>query len=253
MINNVPHIWFASRVLDDAFCEKLSNFKNKYASQRALTEGAANLQLKVHDRAVQKIKTAEEFVEWQQQSDGEMEELESQLAENFYIPKEDRIETEPHANYENFQTNYRRCERHTIDPDLEPWFVNILMHYARIANKKWLADINYIGQSEVLVYEEPDDHYEWHIDGDIIHPTERGNQRKLTCIIQLSDHNEYEGCDIEMTTSLSEKNVLEEHQLLLRQKGTVLIFPSYINHRVTPLISGRRESIVSWVEGPQWR
>jgi len=33
----------------------------------------------------------------------------------------------------------------------------------------------------------------------------------------------------------------------------VLIFPSWLQHRVRPVTRGIRHSLVSWVEGPRWR
>lgn len=71
--------------------------------------------------------------------------------------------------------------------------------------------------------------------------------RKLTMSVQLSDEDDYEGGDLEVMTSA-------EHPLKLsRQRGTVLLFPSYIMHRVTPVTSGIRHSLVGWVTGPQFR
>ena len=37
------------------------------------------------------------------------------------------------------------------------------------------------------------------------------------------------------------------------KKGSVIVFPSFHRHRVTPVTSGIRHSLVTWVEGPHWR
>ena len=37
------------------------------------------------------------------------------------------------------------------------------------------------------------------------------------------------------------------------EKGSVIVFPSFHRHRVTPVTSGIRHSLVTWVEGPHWR
>ena len=64
-------------------------------------------------------------------------------------------------------------------------------------------------------------HYNWHIDcGPGI------STRKLTVIVQLSHPEEYTGCEVQfMTGSVSKK------------KGSVTIFPSWMYHRVTKLLS----------------
>ena len=39
----------------------------------------------------------------------------------------------------------------------------------------------------------------------------------------------------------------------LRKKGSILIFPSFVEHRVTPVTKGVRKSLVGWYEGPKFR
>ena len=39
----------------------------------------------------------------------------------------------------------------------------------------------------------------------------------------------------------------------LRKKGTVLVFPSFMRHKVEPVTKGIRKSLVAWIEGPHWR
>jgi PKHD-type hydroxylase len=42
-------------------------------------------------------------------------------------------------------------------------------------------------------------------------------------------------------------------QTCARQKGSALLFPSYMLHRVTPVTSGTRKSLVLWVGGNPYR
>lgn len=71
--------------------------------------------------------------------------------------------------------------------------------------------------------------------------------RKLTCVIQLSDPNDYEGGDFELIdTSTSPE--LED----MRQQGTVIFFPSFFMHRANPVLKGTRYSVTAWFEGPKW-
>jgi PKHD-type hydroxylase len=39
----------------------------------------------------------------------------------------------------------------------------------------------------------------------------------------------------------------------MTQLGDALVFPSFLRHRVTPVSRGVRYSLVTWIEGPQWR
>jgi PKHD-type hydroxylase len=44
-----------------------------------------------------------------------------------------------------------------------------------------------------------------------------------------------------------------EHTTVPRGKGPVVIFPSFLLHRVVPLTSGNRKSLVLWVGGGQYK
>lgn len=93
-------------------------------------------------------------------------------------------------------------------------------------------------QIQYTVYNSDDEgYYDWHLD---MGPGKA--RRKLSLICQLSDPSEYEGGELQMNTG----------QILVpeKEKGTVIIFPSYILHRVTPVTKGTRRSLVMWIEGP---
>lgn len=86
-------------------------------------------------------------------------------------------------------------------------------------------------------------HYDWHNDVKW-HGTETVD-RKLSVTVQLSDPDSYEGGQFEfdeLTTSLD-----------LRRQGSVLIFPSFVRHKVSPVIRGTRHALVAWFTGPRWR
>jgi PKHD-type hydroxylase len=84
-------------------------------------------------------------------------------------------------------------------------------------------------------------HYDWHADlGPGI------SNRKLSIVLQLSNSDEYEGGDLQMNTGGSILNIP-------REKGLICFFPSFVLHRVTPLSSGLRRSLVTWLCGANLR
>jgi PKHD-type hydroxylase len=87
--------------------------------------------------------------------------------------------------------------------------------------------------------------YHWH--HDIHWESENNSDRKLSFILQLSDPDSYSGGDFEFSEIENPK------QHLMRKRGSVLVFPSYLTHRVSQVTSGTRYSLVSWVSGPRWR
>jgi len=84
-------------------------------------------------------------------------------------------------------------------------------------------------------------HYDWHVD---VGPL--SVRRKLSLTVQLSDASSYEGCDLQFQAG----NKIENAP---RDRGSVIAFPSHVLHRVTPVTSGIRRSMVVWITGPKFR
>lgn len=84
-------------------------------------------------------------------------------------------------------------------------------------------------------------HYDWHVDQGPLHI-----RRKLSLSLQVSDSSQYEGCDLEFFAG-------NKTETAPRSRGTVVAFPSYVLHRVTPVVSGTRKSLVVWVTGPRFK
>jgi PKHD-type hydroxylase len=86
--------------------------------------------------------------------------------------------------------------------------------------------------------------YDWH--QDVWLESDRSFDRKLSVVVQLSDPGEYEGGAFEFFGIASP-------EAAFAPQGSMLIFPSWLQHRVKPVTKGLRRSLVSWVEGPKWR
>ena len=69
---------------------------------------------------------------------------------------------------------------------------------------------------------------------------------KVSIIVQLSDPSEYKGGILEINTGGGIKAIPQV-------KGSVVIFPSYLQHRVTPVTSGLRKSLVLWAGGEHYK
>lgn len=87
------------------------------------------------------------------------------------------------------------------------------------------------------------DHYVWH--RDTLSIPAKGSERKLSFSIQLSDPGSYVGGDLEFLPELTSP--------FKRNQGNILIFPSYLTHRITPMTEGVRYVIVGWIHGPEFR
>jgi PKHD-type hydroxylase len=71
--------------------------------------------------------------------------------------------------------------------------------------------------------------------------------RKLTCLIQLSDPNDYEGGEFEVCNVSEYPNADD-----IKQQGTIIFIPSFVYHKANPVTKGTRYSIAAWIEGPKW-
>jgi len=72
-----------------------------------------------------------------------------------------------------------------------------------------------------------------------------GISRKLSLVLQLSDPTDYEGGNLQIMTQSEPQNVG-------KQRGLIVVFPSYILHQVTPVTQGSRQSLVTWTSGPSF-
>ena len=86
------------------------------------------------------------------------------------------------------------------------------------------------------------DKYDEHID---LAQTQNMCARKLSITVQLSAPNDYEGGALEFTDNIPSPN--------LKNLGSVVVFPSFLGHRITPVTKGTRYSLVGWYNGPLWR
>lgn len=69
---------------------------------------------------------------------------------------------------------------------------------------------------------------------------------KLTAILNLSVDS-FEGGDFEVFVGNVQK--IPE----INETGSLLIFPSFLYHRVTPVLSGERITMSCWFNGPNWK
>lgn len=86
--------------------------------------------------------------------------------------------------------------------------------------------------------------YKRHHDVFWLNGTEK--HRKLSVVLQLTDPKTYEGGRLTLA-------VQNEQPQDYFEQGTVIWFPSFIEHWVTPVTKGVRNSVVCWFEGPDWR
>lgn len=109
---------------------------------------------------------------------------------------------------------------------------------ARVASGLDLTEINRAPQ--YMEYRPGLGQFDWH--NDYSHGLPMA-PRKLTVILQLSSPEDYEGGRLQIFGA--------EIEDMPRERGTVIVFPSFLFHRVTPVTKGLRRALVSWIAGPR--
>lgn len=116
----------------------------------------------------------------------------------------------------------------------EKLFTKVKTELARVNHNHYHFDINGTEALQLAQYA-PGDSYGWHLD---IGPGE-ARKRKLSASIQLSSPIDYDGGDLELWNTPGKE----------RGQGTLIVFPSYLAHRVAPVTRGIRYSLVAWATG----
>ncbi len=120
----------------------------------------------------------------------------------------------------------------------------ILDPIVQLANREVFGfDISGISEYQIAKYN-ISEYYKEHMDCKLRNAP---STRKLSVTVQLSDPNEYDGGDF-----IFGKDIPQPPKQV-KNKGSILVFPSFLYHQITPVKKGDRFSLVGWYEGPQWR
>jgi PKHD-type hydroxylase len=142
----------------------------------------------------------------------------------------------------------------------EPWIYNEILPYIKTANTNagWNFQWDWSENIQFTKYGK-NQFYNWHCDS-FKKPYERpedlnfhGKIRKLSATVNLTDPKEYSGGDFQFDfrnynpEERNKKSITNVKKA--KAQGTIIVFPSHVWHRVTPVTKGNRYSLVSWCLG----
>ena len=134
----------------------------------------------------------------------------------------------------------------------EQWLYDIVFDYMRSANEQagWDFEVDAAESMQIGKYSKGC-FYDYHTDGDGVtvydSPENKwlnNKTRKLSMSIFLNDN--YEGGEFKFYGD-------DEETTRISEKGTVIVFPSYLNHCVEEVTKGNRYSLVVWFVGPKFK
>lgn len=146
--------------------------------------------------------------------------------------------------YQGIDTGKREAKVTWLAPtdDLDWLFKRMTDIVSQLNSKYFKFDLyGFIEGGHFIYYKAPTGKHSKHID--IIM---NGYVRKLSLTIQLSNPNSYKGGDLILHTDSIPETAPKE-------QGTLIAFPSYTLHEITPVTKGERYSLVFWVTGPQFK
>ena len=135
----------------------------------------------------------------------------------------------------------------------DPWIFNAVQPFIREANlhSGWNFEWSWSETAQFTAYHK-NQHYDWHADSwnkpyncpelDNKH----GRIRKLSVTVSLSDPKDYTGGELEFDFRNSKKGNNKKVCKEIRPRGSIVVFPSFVWHRVKPVKSGTRYSLVIW-------
>ena len=138
----------------------------------------------------------------------------------------------------------------------DPWMYREIQPYVHQANKNagWNFDWDFSESCQFTIYKKGQ-YYDWHCDSwdkpyDKEGP-EKGKIRKLSVTVSLTDPKEYKGGELEFDFRKldpdKKPNIRTCTEIL--PKGSLVVFPSFVWHRVKPITKGERNSLVIWSLG----
>ena len=141
--------------------------------------------------------------------------------------------------------------------DYSHWLYSFLEGAVRGANEElYQFDIDRVTDPiHYVIYPEPNTigktgekreeggYLHWHQDIGF----EEVNSRKLATIVFLSDRRDYEGGELQIWCGGEGYDVMD------LDKGDVVVFPTFLMHRLTPVTKGERRALVYWTGGKPFR
>ena len=209
------YYWYFPKALPKSFCEDLIKYGNQKKEELALTGGQAS-----------KVKGGEEL------SIKELEDLKKKRDSNIVWLN-------------------------------DPWIYREIHPYIRAANQNagWNFEWDYSESCQFTKYK-LNQYYDWHCDSweepyndEHENSNFKGKIRKLSVTCCLSDENDYDGGELEFDFGNVEPEKKPNIRICkeIRPQGSIVVFPSFIWHRVKPVTKGTRYSLVIWNIGQPFK
>ena len=195
------------------------------------------------------IKLGDEHSHWYMHLSGILDENMLHQVEEFVKDKESHDAIAMGSEYSTDGNKLRSTKltwltSKSFEDDLHSVYEYIADIVRSVNNDLWGYNIIGWEPLQYLTYlAEENGRFDWHID--IPARRMKGNQRKVSFMIGLSDVSEYEGGELQLRLGVEDISIK-------LNRGEIVIIPSFILHRVTTVTRGVRKVITGWGSGPNF-
>ena len=142
----------------------------------------------------------------------------------------------------------------------DTWIYKEIHPYIHQANRNagWNFDWDYSEACQFTIYKKKQ-YYDWHCDSwdkpYMVDGPTKGKIRKLSVTVSLTDPKEYKGGELEFDFRNEDPDKKPDIRSCteILPKGSLVVFPSFVWHRVKPVTKGVRYSLVIWSLGYPFR
>jgi PKHD-type hydroxylase len=231
-MNLKNNYWYFQSALTPKFCDDLIKYGNQQKELQALT----GTQQRLRD----KLKHIKRTAAVEHLSDEQLAELHD-------------IKIDENLNQEELLDLKKKRDSNIVWLS-EQWIYKEIHPYIHEANKNsgWNFEWDFSESCQFTKYK-LNQHYDWHCDSwDEPYNNKKdlnthGKIRKLSVTCSLSDEKDYKGGELEFSfrNNLDNANATAECKEIL-PRGSIVVFPSFVWHRVKPVTEGTRYSLVIW-------
>ena len=135
----------------------------------------------------------------------------------------------------------------------ESWIYRMILPFVKNANEKanWNFKIDGVEKIQFTKYNK-NQFYDWHCDS-FPKPNKQGKIRKLSVTCSLSNPSEYKGGELEFDLRNDNLKSTKRKCTEIMTQGSIVVFPSFMWHRVKPVTKGIRHSLVLWNTGDSFK
>ena len=184
----------------------------------------------------------------------------NQIAFTGYVPLEGRDLNKRPVTKKELE-RLRKVRDSNISWLDDPWIYREILPYVREANTRagWNFQLDGTEQCQFTRYG-IGQFYDFHCDS-FKEPYNRPNQsvhgkvRKLSVTCNLSHPEDYQGGELEfhLNDNSKSKKVNLYKCKEIAPRGSIVVFPSFVYHKVHPVVKGKRYSLVMWNTGEPFK